>query len=98
MNTYRHLQHLATAGVNVVHIASYEWERVLGLAIGLSNHLGRPLYRWSQSTGLVRCADDSHTVEDEDATDPLPILRRIHDAREAAVWLLEDFQPFLREE
>ncbi|MFY0538905.1 hypothetical protein [Nannocystis pusilla] len=98
MNIYRHLQHLATAGVNVVHIASYEWERVLGLALGLSNHLGRPLYGWSQSTGLVRYTVDSHTVEEEDATDPLEILRRIHDGSEAAVWLLEDFQPFLREE
>ena len=98
MNAYQHLQHLATSGVNIIHIASYEWERVRGLAIGLSEHLNLPLYRWSQSTGLVRWAKDVDTVEDQDATDPLPFLRQIHDSGEPGIWLLEDFQPFLREE
>lgn len=98
MDTFQHLQHLATAGVNILHIASYEWERVRGLAIGLSQHLGLELHRWSQSTGLIRCTEDAQSVEDGDATDPLAILRQIHDASEPGIWLLEDFQPFLRDE
>jgi hypothetical protein len=84
MTSFQQLQHLATAGANVLHVASYEWERVRGQAIGLSAHLRSPLRVWSQSTGLVRCSEEG--------------LTQIHRADEPGVWLLEDFQPFLREE
>lgn len=99
MTSFQQLQHLATAGANVLHVASYEWERVRGQAIGLSAHLRIPLRIWSQSTGLVRCSEDGQTtIDDEEATDSLEILKQIHRADEPGIWLLEDFQPFLREE
>lgn len=40
---YDHLRHLARAGANVLHIASYEWERVQGHVIGLAGVLRVPL-------------------------------------------------------
>jgi hypothetical protein len=74
-------------------------QRVRGQAIGLSAHLRSPLRVWSQSTGLVRCSEEGlTTIEDDGATDSLEILKQIHRADEPGVWLLEDFQPFLREE
>jgi ATP-dependent 26S proteasome regulatory subunit len=99
MSTYHHLLHLSRAGAPLLHIASYEWERVRGLIIGLSDELKLPLKVWSQSTGLLACDQEGTTsAEDESATDPLEVLRQIHGAEEGGVWLLEDFQPFLREE
>lgn len=99
MSTFDHLLHLTRAGATLLHIASYEWERVRGHIIGLSNALELPMKVWSQSTGLVTCNEDGEvTVEDDAATDPMEMLRQIHSSDEAGVWLLEDFQPFLREE
>lgn len=99
MTSYDHLLHLSQAGASLLHIASYEWERVRGLVIGLSHVLDLALRVWSQSTGLLRCNQDGElNVEDDAALDPLDVLRQIHDADEGGVWLLEDFQPFLREE
>jgi ATP-dependent 26S proteasome regulatory subunit len=100
MNSYHHLLHLARAGATLLHIASYEWERVRAMTIGLSKELGLPLRVWSRSTGLLACdkEDGRVGVEDGEATDPLMLCESIHQSEEAGVWLLEDFHPFLREE
>jgi ATP-dependent 26S proteasome regulatory subunit len=99
MSIYEHLLHLSRAGAPLLHIASYEWERVRGLVIGLSGELNLPLKVWSQSTGLLACDPDGDlSTEDEAATDPLEILKTVHASDEPGVWLLEDFQPFIREE
>lgn len=99
MKTFDHLRNLTRAGASLLHVASYEWERVRGLAIGLSSELDLPLKVWSQSTGLLACDEQGTiSVEDDAAIDPMEVLRMVHVADEAGVWLLEDFQPFLREE
>ncbi|MBK9263304.1 MAG: AAA family ATPase [Polyangiaceae bacterium] len=91
--------HLARAGANLLHVASYEWERVQGLVLGMSDKLELPVRIWSQSDGLVACDKDGNRhVEDEDATDPLKVLSQIHASEEPGIWLLEDFQPFLKDE
>jgi AAA+ superfamily predicted ATPase len=97
--TYDHLLHLSRAGAKVLHIASYEWERVRGHVIGLAQELGLTLRIWSQSTGLLSCSEEGKTAtEDDSATEPLELLKQIHGSNDAGLWLLEDFQPFLREE
>ena len=97
--TYDHLLYLSRAGANILHVASYEWERVRGHVIGIAKAIDLPLRIWSQSAGLLRCSAEGDTdIEDDSATDPLEILKQIHSSDEAGVWLLEDFQPFLREE
>ena len=56
---------------HLLHIASYEWERVRGLVIGLSNAMDLPVKVWSQSTGLLACNEDGEvSVEDDAAIDP----------------------------
>lgn len=99
MTTFDHLLNLSKAGAPLLHIASYEWERVHGLVIGLSQKLDLPLKRWSQSTGLLTCNQSGEVVaEDNQELDPLDVLRQIHGSEDAGIWLMEDFQPFLREE
>src|SRR5262249_19627821 len=97
--TYQSLLYLSRAGATVLHLASYEWERVRGHAIGLASELSLPLCVWSQSTGLLRCSETGETsVVDAAQVDPLELLKSIHGTSEEGMWLLEDFQPFLREE
>lgn len=99
MTIFDHIVHLSRAGAPLLHVASYEWERVRGLVIGLATELQLPLKVWSQSMGLLACDKNGETtVEDDAATDPMEVLRRIHGSDEAGVWLMEDFQPFLRED
>lgn len=98
MSTYEHMLHLARAGANLLHVASYEWERVRGLAIGLSNVLSLSLRAWSQSTGMLACVDEKFQATDADANDPLEVLKQIHASEVPGIWLLEDFQPFLKED
>ncbi|RMH24225.1 MAG: AAA family ATPase, partial [Planctomycetota bacterium] len=99
MSTFNQLLYLTRAGANVLHIASYEWERVRGCVIGLAKDIKLPLKVWSQSTGLLSC-DEAGAMEalDADLIDPLEVLRAVHNSDESGVWLLEDFQPFLRDE
>lgn len=104
MSTFNQLRHLSRAGANVLHIASYEWERVRGQTIGLAKELGLPLKVWSQSTGLLSCDEagvvtpSNADLTNVDLIDPVEVLRKVHSSAEPGVWLLEDFQPFLRAE
>lgn len=97
MSTYQDLLNLAQAGAPLLHIASYEWERVQGHAIGLADELNLPLRVWSQSTGLRNRHNEEWQTQ-ADTNDPLDILQTIHTSPEPGVWLLEDFHPFLRNE
>lgn len=97
--SYEKLTHLVSAGATVIHIASYEWERVRGWAIGLANTTKLPLKIWSQSQGVMGCNEEGKiSLEKCDKKDPLEILQAIYGDKDGCVWILEDFQPFLREE
>lgn len=97
--TFQTLNLLVRAGCAAMHIASFEWERVRGLAVGIAREHRLPVQIWSQSTGLLNCdATGATAVFDESACDPLDVLRQIHAADGPGLYLLEDFQPFLRDE
>lgn len=99
MSTFNQLLHLTRAGANLLHIASYEWERVRGCVIGLAKEIRLPLKVWSQSTGLLSCDEGGVLASSNaDLVDPVEMLRTIHSSDEPGVWLLEDFQPFLHTE
>ncbi|WPB81721.1 AAA family ATPase [Archangium violaceum] len=93
---FDHLLALARAGANVLHIASYEWERVRGFVIGLSEQLELPLQTWSSSSGLMRWDDESALEEvDGNATDPIEVIRTFHRGESSGMLLLEDIHPYL---
>jgi len=96
MTTFHDLQNLCRAGATVVHVASYEWERVRGHAIGLAQTLGLPLTLWSESRGTsVRSDDGVITPEEPELIDPQELLETIHATERGGVWLLEEVHPFL---
>ncbi|WP_437310907.1 AAA family ATPase [Sorangium sp. So ce388] len=94
--TFDHLLAIVRAGATVVHVASYEWERVRGHVIGLSRELSLPLRIWSSSAGLLACDErGATTAEDDRAVDPIEVLRQLHQDASPGALLLEDVHPYL---
>lgn len=85
---------LVKAGSRVLHIASFEWERVRGWCIGLARDLAVPLTLWSSSTGLQRYRDEVWETELE-SSEPIEVMTRLRESREGGVLLLEDIHPYL---
>ncbi len=98
-NTTDMLRNLSAAGANLLHVASYEWERVRGEAIGLAQHMSLPLRLWSKSSRLLRLDEyGKPTVEDGEASDPQVVLEHVYSSEDGGIWLMEDFHPYLRDE
>lgn len=86
---------LIRAGTPLLVIESSEETRVVeGFRHAIAQAL-RPLYRWSITDGLKRL-DLDHDEETEDAPDASLMLQAIKQHRQAGVYLLLDFQPYLR--
>lgn len=96
--SYNQLLNLVRAGARVVHIASFEWERVQGLCIGLSRALEVPVRTWSSSRGTSTYNDETGTwtPDDESKDDPIEAIRKLDDTKEGGILLLEDIHPFLQ--
>ncbi|TNE43166.1 MAG: AAA family ATPase [Deltaproteobacteria bacterium] len=93
---YERLVLLAKAGANVLHLASFEWERIQGLMIGLSSELELPLWVWSSSSGLKRRNEaELLEVEDENLGDPIEAMLTLRESKDGGILLLEDIHPFL---
>ncbi|WP_428261745.1 AAA family ATPase [Haliangium sp.] len=97
MDAYRDTLDLVRAGAKVLHIASYEWERVQGWAIALAQReLQVPLWCWSSAGGLI--ARDGHGRREpieHGLGDPIEAIERLCSAEDGAVLLLEDIHPYL---
>jgi AAA+ superfamily predicted ATPase len=97
MNVFHHALNLVRAGARVLHIASFEWERVHALAVYLAHqNLRVPLRVWSSSAGLQQC-DERGILQpaDDRLSDPLEAMKRLAEADEGGVLLLEDIHPYL---
>ncbi|MFA4985693.1 MAG: AAA family ATPase [Candidatus Brocadiia bacterium] len=99
MEQFDHLLRLVRSDAKVVQIASFEWERVRGLSIGLANELKLPLHIWSSSGGMMLC-DAEGTTEPVPGgpTDPIGVMRELKDGQEKRIVLIEDAQPYLKSE
>ncbi len=92
--SYDQVHALVKADTAVLHIASFEWERVRGWCIGLARDLALPLKVWSSSSGLQRPRGDGWETETED-TDPIAVMAALRESKEGGVLLLEDIHPYL---
>ncbi|MBK8259424.1 MAG: AAA family ATPase [Polyangiaceae bacterium] len=96
---FKKLLRLAKAQARTIHIASYEWERVQGFALGLSRDLDLPLRVWSAARGVEVLHSDGRREPDEpDNHDPLEVLKHIDANEQPGIWLLEDVHPYLSSE
>lgn len=76
-------------------IVTAEEQRAVQELVALSEQQRKPLYVWSATTGLVNQALTQRV--DGAKRDPLALLGAILDEREAGIWVLRDFHPFLRD-
>ena len=92
--SYEEFRALVDAGATVLHVASFEWERVQGWCVALAKHLDVPLEVWSSSAGVRRLRGDGWETELETA-EPIELMKRLRDAKTGGVLLLEDVHPYL---
>ena len=98
MTDYDDTQRLVRSGARVLHIASFEWERVRGWCIALARDLGVPLYAWSFSSGLLSIDEEGNTrVEHEAMEDPIEAMLELRSAEQGGVMVLEDIHPYLEQ-
>lgn len=85
------LSFLSRARYPIVYIVSFEEDRVLqGLKL-LAKERGKTLFRWTITQGLI-----NETVkETADIRDPLQVLDNVAASSESALFVLQDFHPYL---
>ena len=76
-------------------VVTYEEQRALQELEALAQEQRKTLYIWSTTSGLVNPATPQRM--DTTKRDPLALLSAIIDDREAGIWVLRDFHPFLRD-
>jgi SpoVK/Ycf46/Vps4 family AAA+-type ATPase len=101
-DAFEDVSSLVRAGAAVIHVASFEWERVYGLCVGVAERQQFSLRSWSATRG-VQFHTDSGWVPEDDAEDAieepserlLAAIRQFRDLPERGVLLLEDVHPYL---
>lgn len=90
---------LVRARYPLVAVLSWEEERVLNNLLAIAERLGKSLYEWSITRGLLRHrANLSSKAEGKRGTkDPIVALREIMDITEPAIVVLKDYHLFLND-
>jgi len=92
---FEQLVTLARADVPAIQIVSHEWERVRGLAAGLSRELSVPSVVWSLSRGVEKLDHDAQVAPSEPGqTDPQEVIKQHCESKDAQILLLEDAHHF----
>lgn len=89
------LEILVRSCTRIVHIETHEEKRILDLFQDLVPKLGRPVFRWTITTGLERI-DESRGVQ-RHARQPVELLTQILGTQADSIYILLDFHPFLSE-
>lgn len=95
MKDLNDLEVLLKSSVPMIRIESREENRIIGLFERVITRLIRPFYRWSVTEGLKRMDVDKPAQLHNNK--PLELLTQIKMTRQASVYLLLDFHPFLEE-
>src|SRR3954453_23538503 len=83
------------ARYSLLWLVTSEEKRAIQELIELAEEQCKPLFLWSATAGLVNSATPQRS--DTAKRDPLNLLNAIIDEREAGIWVLRDFHPFLRD-
>lgn len=90
---------LIRARYPLLAVLSWEEERVMTNLNAVSDRLGKALYEWSVTRGLVRYRNalSAKTEGKKGTKDPVVVLREILDITEPAIVVLKDFDKFFKE-
>ncbi len=89
------LEILIRAKYPLIYILSWEERRIEAMLVRIAARLDQRLYAWTVTSGVM-AIDTIRTIEVEPgARSALQVLEHIEDSREAALYLVKDFHPFL---
>ncbi len=91
----RELEVLIRAKYPLIYILSWEERRIESMLVRVAAQLKKRLYAWTVTTGVMSIDTVRPTEVDPGARSALQALEHIERSREAALYLLKDFHPFL---
>jgi len=89
------LEVLIRAKYPLIYILSWEERRIEAVLARIAARLKKRLYAWTVTSGVMAIDTVRPTEVDPGAQSALQVLTHIEHAREAALYLLKDFHPFL---
>lgn len=92
------LEVLIRARYPLIYVISWEEERVVKHAAAIAQRLGKGVFEWSVTTGLVPTGTSIQSQKHRDTAtqDPLVALDEVIEHVDPALYVFKDFHPFLR--
>lgn len=91
----RELEVLIRAKYPLIYIVSWEERRIESMLTRVAARLKKRLYAWTVTTGVTSIDTVRPAEVDPGARSALQALDHVERSREAAIYLLKDFHPFL---
>ncbi len=92
------LEVLIRARYPLIYVVSWEEQRVLAQAVQIASKLGKNVFEWSITTGLVPGGTSIQSQKHRDTAtqDPLVALGNVIEYVDPALYVFKDFHPFLK--
>jgi SpoVK/Ycf46/Vps4 family AAA+-type ATPase len=92
------LEVLIRARYPIIYVITWEEQRLLHRVSGIASRLGKRVFEWSVTTGLVPAGTSIQSQKHKDAVtqDPLVALDNVIEHIEPALYVFKDFHPFLK--
>src|SRR5947207_4136726 len=91
------LETLVRARYPLIYIVAWEERRVEALLLSIAARRDKRLYVWTCTEGVQAVEPGGPVPADPAARDPLQALDFVQGCREAAIFLLKDFHPYIDE-
>ncbi len=92
------LEVLIRARYPIIYVITWEEQRLLSQVVRIASRLGKRVFEWSVTTGLVAAGTSIQSQQHRDTAtpDPLVALDNISEHVEPALYVLKDFHPFIK--
>jgi ATP-dependent 26S proteasome regulatory subunit len=98
VRTMSELEVLVRARYPLIYVISWEEQRVMRQVCKIAAQLGKKVFEWSVTTGLVGAeVAESQKKKDTGTQDPLTAMDNIIEFMEPALFVLKDFHPYMKE-
>ncbi len=92
------LEVLVRARYPLLYVMSWEEQRLVRHVLQIASRLGKKVYEWSITTGLIPAGTSVQLKKSKnaDTQDPLVALDKVIEDTEPALYVFKDFHPFLK--
>ena len=92
------LEVLIRARYPIIYVITWEEQRLVHRVSGIASRLGKRVFEWSVTTGLVPAGASIQSQKHKDTAtqDPLVALDNVIEHVEPALYVFKDFHPFLK--